>query len=368
VRVKVFPGSSQFGGAWERNLGELTAIMSQLAGAPVRLQLMRWDSLGWGQHNNASLMDIRGGVDAKGNIVALDVTGFSMARADGYHATSDQLLTGKPGGYGANSYFSGAESTIQYQVPNKRLTAKTVPLLGNYFKTSTMRASPVVSAFMVEQMIDELAHAAKLDPIAFRRQNVTRASSEQTERFLGILDAVARGSNWQPRVAASNLSRENVVTGRGVAFGAYWSPLTYTAVVADVEVNKNTGKVMVKHVYAAHDQGLTVNPMGVENQIVGQIVYGTSRTLAEQVKFDTRRITSLDWVTYPILRFKDTPKVTPIIVNRPEYAMGGAGDESIVNIGPAIANAFFDATGVRIRETPFTPVRVRAALRAAGVA
>jgi CO/xanthine dehydrogenase Mo-binding subunit len=250
-------------------------------------------------------------------------------------------------------------------VPNLRLTAKTVPLVGNYFKTSTMRSSPTVSAFIVEQMADELAFAAKMDPVAFRRQNV--AKTADAYRFLGVLDAVAKASNWKPKVAASNLSSGPVVTGRGVAWGAYWSPLTYTAVVADVEVNKKTGKVVVKHVYAAHDQGLTVNPMGVENQIVGQNVMGASRLLSEDIRFNTKRVTSLDWATYPIMRFKDAPKITPIIVNRPEAAMGGAGDESIVNVGPAIANAFFDATGVRIREAPMTPGRVRAVLKAAGV-
>jgi CO/xanthine dehydrogenase Mo-binding subunit len=346
-------------------MGELTAIMSQLAGAPVRLQLMRWDSHGYDNYCNATMMDIRGGVDANGNIVALDVIGFAHARTNGYTATSDQLLTGQPWGYGTTSYFSGQESSVQYNVPNLRLTAKTVPLVGNYFKTSTMRSSPTVSAFIVEQMADELAFAAKMDPVAFRRQNV--AKTADAYRFLGVLDAVAKASNWKPKVAASNLSSGPVVTGRGVAWGAYWSPLTYTAVVADVEVNKKTGKVVVKHVYAAHDQGLTVNPMGVENQIVGQNVMGASRLLSEDIRFNTKRVTSLDWATYPIMRFKDAPKITPIIVNRPEAAMGGAGDESIVNVGPAIANAFFDATGVRIRSTPFTPARVRASLHAAGV-
>jgi CO/xanthine dehydrogenase Mo-binding subunit len=364
VRVVVLPGSSHYGGAFERNMGELTAVMSQLAGAPVRLQLMRWDSHGYDNYCNASMMDIRGGVDAKGNIVGLDVTGFAFARTNGYTATSDQLLSGVPWGYGATSYFSGQESSVQYNVPNLRLTAKTVPLVGNYFKTSTMRSWPTGWAVILEQIGDPGAYAAKMDPIAFRRQNVTKTSDAY--RFLGVLDAVAEASNWKPKVAASNFSNDNVVTGRGVAWGAYWSPLTYTAVVADVEVNKKTGKIAVKHIYAAHDQGLTVNPMGVENQIVGQNVMGTSRLLTEEIRFNTKRVTSLDWATYPIMRFKDTPKVTPIIVNRPEAAMGGAGDESIVNVGPAIANAFFDATGVRLRQTPFTPAKVRAALRAAG--
>ena len=131
-------------------------------------------------------------------------------------------------------------------------------------------------------------------------------------------------------------------------------------------MNKKTGKILVKHIYAAQDSGLIVNPAGVENQIVGQVVMNTSRALLEQVRFNTKRQTSLDWVTYPILRFKDAPKVTPIVINRPEIPMAGGGDHVMEHVPAAIANAFFDATGVRIREVPMTPARVRAALAARG--
>jgi nicotinate dehydrogenase subunit B len=227
-----------------------------------------------------------------------------------------------------------------------------------------------------------------MDPIAFRRQNVrktqlpglsgtaTSTGGTQlvpvtwswTERFLGVLNAVAQASNWQPRVAASNLSDANVVTGRGVSFGPRAWPHTFSAAVAEIEVNKKTGKILVKHLYGASDQGLTVNPMGVENQMEGSMVMNVSRALLEEVAFNTHRVTSLDWVTYPILRFKDAPQVTTIIVNRPEIQMAGAGDHVMAHVPAAIANAFFDATGVRIRSVPMTPVRVRATLKAAGVA
>jgi CO/xanthine dehydrogenase Mo-binding subunit len=137
-------------------------------------------------------------------------------------------------------------------------------------------------------------------------------------------------------------------------------------VAAEIEVNKKTGKILVKHIYAAQDNGMTINPSSVENTITGQVVFNTSRALHEEVGFNTKRQTSLDWVTYPILRFKDSPKVTPIIVNRPELRPTGAGDHVMEHVPAAIANAFFDATGVRIRQVPMTPARVRAALAANG--
>jgi CO/xanthine dehydrogenase Mo-binding subunit len=137
-------------------------------------------------------------------------------------------------------------------------------------------------------------------------------------------------------------------------------------VVAEIEVNKKTGKILVKHIYAAQDSGLGVNPAGLENQIIGQTVMNTSRALYEQVKYNTQRVTSLDWVSYPILRFRDAPVVTPIVIQRPEVEMAGGGDHVMAHVPTAIANAFFDATGVRIRECPMTPARVRAVLAAKG--
>ena len=366
VRVKNYPGSSHYGGAFARRDAALAAaVMSQLAGAPVRMQFMRWDEMGWDNFGPPELMDIRGGVDAKGNIVAWD---FTSLEAPYYTTGTIQQLVGiavtKPGASPVENSANG----MQYNQPNWRVTAKALPVLGNYFKTTFMRASNTTQTnWGTEIFADELAYAAGMDPIAFRRQNVSKID---TERYLAVLDALVQASNWKPQVAASNLSKGTIVTGRGVSAGPRKEHpyTTFSGVVANIEVNKKTGKILVKDIYGVQDQGLTVNPMGVENQIVGQCVQSCSRALLEGVRFNTKRVTSQDWVTYPILRFRDTPQVTPILINRPDRIMTGAGDYTNAHVPAAIANAFFDATGVRIRETPMTPAHVRNVLRAAGVA
>jgi CO/xanthine dehydrogenase Mo-binding subunit len=378
VRVKVFPGSSFHGGGGnQENPAPAAAVMSQIVGKPVRLQYMRWDEHGWDTFGATHLVDMRGGVDAKGNITAWEYTSFALPYVSG--GTPSELILGgpyPPPGLGA---VETSADGVQYELPNWRVLWKTLPLYDGYFKTAYMRAShSAQTAFATETFADELAYAARMDPVEFRRQNVRKTQPRgfdlagfevnfsYRDRFLAVLNAAAMASNWQPRVAASNLSDATVVTGRGVAFGPRtWKP-TFSALVAEIEVNKKTGKITVKHLYAAQDSGLTVNPALVENQIVGQVTMNTSRALLEEVRFDTKRQTSLDWVSYPILRFKDAPKVTPIVIQRPEIEMAGAGDHVMEHVPAAIANAFFDATGVRIRQVPMTPAAVRAALAAKG--
>jgi CO/xanthine dehydrogenase Mo-binding subunit len=272
----------------------------------------------------------------------------------------------------------------QYALPSRRVTTKILPA-DRYFKSSFLRA-PLApqSLFGYEQMIDELAFAAKIDPLQFRLQNVASNTFEAQRglpftwnRWKNVLEEVGRISKWQPRVAASSRSSANVVTGRGIAIGGYAE--TMAAIVAEIELNKKTGKIVVKHVYGAQDTGLTVYPGGVENQADGSIVQGTSRALLEQVRFDKKRVTSFDFVSYPIMRFVDAPKVTFSIIQRtdiPAIDSGtvasdgvlatGSGEAPTAPMAAAIANAFFDATGVRIREAPMTPARVRATLRAGG--
>jgi CO/xanthine dehydrogenase Mo-binding subunit len=287
-------------------------------------------------------------------------------------------------GYGGRTgdVLGEISATPQYNQPNLRLTLKSLPLLNHYLSTGCMRACQAPqAAFAVEQMIDELAHAANMDPYAFRVQNITNGndpnpninapefppSDSSRDRWLGVLNAAAQAANWQPKVAASNLSNDTVVTGRGIAMSAGDAPDTRAAVIADIEVNKKTGKIVVKHIYVAQDSGLLINPGLVENQMIGAVVHGTSRAF-EELRFNKKHVTGIDWVTYPILRFKDAPNVTPIVVNRPEIQPRGVGEEAHPQPPAAIANAFFDATGVRMREAPMTPARVRATLKAAGVA
>jgi CO/xanthine dehydrogenase Mo-binding subunit len=378
VRVKEHAGSSYYGGgAGNENPSLAAAVMSQIVGKPVRVMKMRWDEHGWDTFGAAHLIDMRGGIDANGNIVAYEYTSFaSQYTSNGI--LGEQLGEAYPApGLGP---LETSANGVQYELPNWRVLWKTLPLYDGYFKTAFMRASHSAQTnWATEIFADELAYAAKMDPVAFRRQNVRKTQLNGSvqanavpvtwsfkDRFLAVLDAVAAASKWQPRVAASNLSDDTVVSGRGVSFGPRAWPATFSALVAEIDVNRKTGKITVKHLYAAQDSGLGVNPAGLENQIIGQVVMNTSRALLEQVVFNGKRVTSHDWVSYPILRIKDTPKVTPIVIQRPEIPMAGGGDHVMSHVPTAIANAFFDATGVRIRDCPMTPARVRAVLKAAG--
>ena len=249
-----------------------------------------------------------------------------------------------------------------YKIPNRRVTSNSVNGYGPFMKGTYLRAPGAPQAlFASEQTIDALAHAAKIDPIAFRIQNIDASDTNGNARWIAVLDAVRSASSWKPRVSASKVGTGNVVAGRGVALGGFANALP--AVVADISVNKKTGKITVDHLFAAQDAGTTVNPASVENQMEGCLVQGTSRALFEQVAFNRVRQSSLDWVTYPILRFKEAPDVTTVIVQRLDEPPAGSGEPTTAAVAAAIANAFFDATGVRVYRAPMTPGYVRAALK-----
>jgi CO/xanthine dehydrogenase Mo-binding subunit len=361
VRIQYWEGSGSFGNAPARHDGgQAAAVMSQLAGAPVKLQFMRWDEHGWDNYGPAIMADIRAAADATGKIVAYEFTGFGMA-AIGLDPTTQHVGPSVPTAGGAGA-LDTTNSGTQYDIPNRRVIGKTVPLLNNYFKTSTMRAPQAPqTVFASEQLIDDLAYKAKMDPYEFRLKNI---STTDSNRWRDVLVGVGKLANWKPRVAAQSLSSANVVTGRGLGLGSYAG--SQAGVVADIEVNKSSGKILVKHAFVTQVSGLGVSLEGLESQMMGSMMMGTSRTLHEGVAFDTKRVTGLDWVTYPILRFKDHPNITYTVTQRLDLPSSGAGEPPDAAIPAAIANAFFDATGVRIRETPLTPARVRAVLKAAG--
>jgi CO/xanthine dehydrogenase Mo-binding subunit len=305
------------------------------------------------------LADLRGAVDANGNLVALDYTAFGIPEMDMESVATSQhvgIPLGQPGLGSANTICSGS----QYALPNRRVSAKSLPLWDVFFKTSALRG-PLTpqTCFASEQLVDELAHAAQVDPYLFRLRNVTAAQvNDGFGQWRDALTAVAQLAAWTPHVGPRADG-----WGRGIAIGGFAG--SQVGVVADVEVNRKTGKITARHLYAAQVAGLTVYPDGVENQLEGNLVMGTSRALNELISFDRRRATSLDWSTYPILRFKDAPRVTTAVVQRTDLASTGSGEPAQAPVAAAIANAFFDATGVRIRECPMTPGRVRAVLGAA---
>jgi CO/xanthine dehydrogenase Mo-binding subunit len=174
--------------------------------------------------------------------------------------------------------------------------------------------------------------------------------------------AVVQTATWTPRVANSVASAARIATGRGIALGTHI--VSRGAAVADIIVDRETGEIKVTHLYGALDAGLAVNPALIENQIEGMLIQAVSRALIEEVRFTSTNVTSLDWKSYPVLRFADHPEVTPIVVQRLDQPSTGAGEEVIGAAVGAIANAVFDAIGVRLRRYPMTPDRVRAALKA----
>src|SRR5262249_37813141 len=221
-----------------------------------------------------------------------------------------------------------------YAVANRRVVSHAVPMVG-YLKGAPLRSPLDLSfAFPSEQTIDELAFALKMDALEFRRKNIGDA------RWLGVLNAAAQAARWTPRVAAASPANADVVTGRGIGLGTHH--VSYGAAVAEVEVDRRTGNIVVKQLYGALDAGLAINPALIENQIIGQMVQSTSRVLKEEILFDEHGVTSLDWNSYPVLRFAEHPEVTPVVVQRLDEPSTGAGEEVMGATAAAIANAFFD--------------------------
>jgi nicotinate dehydrogenase subunit B len=358
VRVTYYEGSGTYGHSCYEDAPQAAAIMSQEVGRPVRVQFMRWDELGYDNYGPAQVAEVQAAIDADGHIVAYTYDGWQH----GWHIneTSTELAMQTPPGERTAGSFSIIVNRMStgsmYRIPNRRVVSHAIPMLG-LLKGSPLR-SPLDMAlsFASEQTIDDLAHAVNMDPLAFRLKNMGDT------RWRDVLEAAAKAANWTARPAASQLSDAEVVTGRGIAIGTHH--VSYGAAVAEIEVNKRTGTIVAKHLYGALDCGLTVNPALVENQIVGMLNQAASRMLKEEVTFRPEGVTSVDWASYPVLRFAEHPNCTPIVVQRIEEPSSGAGEEVMGAAGAAIANALFDATGLRLRQYPLTPARVLTALAA----
>jgi CO/xanthine dehydrogenase Mo-binding subunit len=365
VRVVFYEGASSFGNGYHYlDISESAALISKLAGAPIRLQLMRWDEQGWNKYGPAIMLDVRGGVDAKGNMVAFEAVAFAQAGAG--NSAVRQLIGDVPAAPGSSGV--NEENLMpMYRVAQtgRRLIAKTQTQAMGMFQNGPLRApSGPQTSFASEQLVDMLAIEAGMDPHSFRVQNMRTdgfGESEEWPRYTGVLNAAVAASGYKPHVSGSQLQSGNVVSGWGMAVGTHND--SYSGVVAHVSVNKKTGKITVNHIWAAQDSGFAINPDLLQNQMTGSVIQGTSKVLHEELMFDRKRVISRDWVSYPILRFADTPKVTTVVVNRPDRIPSGSGEPPLVPTGAAIANAVHDATGVRMTHAPLTPARVRGFLR-----
>jgi CO/xanthine dehydrogenase Mo-binding subunit len=248
-----------------------------------------------------------------------------------------------------------------YSFENIKIESKTIPWM--FAEPMPLRTASLRSpgepprVFATESFVDEIAAEVRMDPVQFRL-----AYLKNDKRIIEALRTVAEKSGWTERHSPMPTSGETILKGRGVAVNVRNGSIP--ALVAEVEVDPSTGKITVTRVTIAYDCGLIINPDGVKNQIEGNIMQGISRTLFEEVKFDASGVKSLDWVSYPVLRFQDVPDVQIHLINRPELPATGAAETPIVVVPAAIGNAVFDATGVRLREIPFTAERVLNALKA----
>jgi nicotinate dehydrogenase subunit B len=356
VQVQYYEGSGCFGHSCYDDAALAAVVMSKVAGKPVRVQFMRWDELGWDNYGPAHVGEVRIGADQDGRLTSYEYNGWHHGWM--IEETSEHLATGQP----VHEYNKGAGSLFvnkfdaggMYDIPNRLLVNHAVSGLDGYLKGANLRSPLDLSySFGSEQLIDRLARLYNIDPLEFRRRNI------KDQRWRGVLDAVATASAWQPRVPSA-AKGDPLIQGRGMALGTHRASMG--GAIADITVNKRNGTIVVKHIYAALDCGLAVNPSIVESQIVGMAVQATSRVLKEAVEFSETNVSSLDWQSYPVLRFAEHPEVTPIVVPRGDPSLG-AGEEALAAVGAAIANAFYDATGVQLTEYPMTPRRVLAALK-----
>jgi len=363
VRVIYHEASGSYGRMSTDDGAEDAALLSRAAGAPVRVQWMRHDEHGWEPKGPAQLDEVKAAVDGDGKLIAWDFVDYGQPwTASGSTPLLASLQVGikpnNPGG--SNGFQSGGEI---YGIPNQKIVAEhinwhfpePIPL-----RTSNLRApGQLARCFASESLMDEIAADLRADPVEFRQRHLT-----ENKRGSECLKAAADKAQWEKRPSPAPVSSGKIARGRGVAVTQRAN--AYVAAVAEIEVNKSTGQVVVKRIVCSHDCGLIINPDGVRNQIEGNVIQGVSRALFEEVTFDDKGVTSLDWKTYPILKFSDVPEIEIVLINRSEMASLGAGEPSIIPVPAAIANAIFDATGARLREAPFTPARVMAALKAAG--
>jgi nicotinate dehydrogenase subunit B len=337
------------------------AVMAKATGRPVRVQYTREQGTGWDPKGPASIHRARAALDAQGNVIAYDFVskGFSRIDVNTNGGQPIDTLAGQMRGIELKSGDGFGVPAESYVFDNKRSAWETIPPLldrGSPLRSSHLRdpVGPQVH-FASESFMDEVAAATNTDPVEFRLKHL------KAPRDIAVIKAAAEKAGWQTRPSPRRDQTGNVVSGRGMAYSQRNG--TLVAIVAEVEINRTTGKIWARKFIVAHDCGLVINPEGLKHTIEGNIVQGTSRTLWEEVKFDQNNVTSVDWMTYPILDITETPETIDIvIINRPEIAPAGAGEPSIRPIAAAIANAIFDATGVRIRRVPFSPDRVKGAL------
>lgn len=359
IRVQYFDGAGCYGRNGHEDAAADAALLARELGRPVRVQWMRHDEHGWEPKGPPTLVELRAGLDAGGNVVAWE-SEFWIPKltliTDGVPLVAATLagLGSRPAQNPGNIFQNSAPP---YAFPNASAVChrlETTPFRPSWIRTP----GRMQNTYANEAFMDELAAAAEADPVEFRLRHL------KDLRGAEVLRTAATRARWETRPSPRKTGRGSMARGRGVTYIKYENVRTYVAAVADVEVDRSSGAIRVTRVVVAHDCGQMINPDGVRAQIEGNVVQTVSRTLKEEVKWDRSRVTSVDWASYPILTFPEVPEIVMELIDRPTEPPWGAGEPAAAVVPSAIANAVFDATGVRVRTVPFTPERVKAAMRA----
>jgi nicotinate dehydrogenase subunit B len=382
VRVVWMEGPQGYGRTAADDAGFEAAYVAKEIGRPVRVQWMRNEETAWDTKAPAFACTLRGALDAEGNLAGFEY----LARAADFNHVGynepDTVLIAQLMGSRRDKPAAGSAAlpSEMYGIPHRRMTMQVVslPLVWETpLRTGNLRdPNGPQSTFASESFIDELAAAAKADPVAFRMKMLTASKTDdggfKRARSIAVVKAAAEAYGWEPRPSPKPLAAGEILTGRGIAYT--FRSQTVVAQIAEVEVNRRTGHVWVKRIVCAHDCGLVINPEGLRRTLECGTLYGLSRALKEEVQFDTEKVTSVDWISSPTLTHTDAPeKIDIVIVNgdpnpaRPDLPHYGAGETVIKPLIAAVGNAIFDATGVRLRRMPFRDARVLAALKAARV-
>jgi CO/xanthine dehydrogenase Mo-binding subunit len=385
VRVIFVRGSGCYGLNGADTVSLDAALLSQAIHKPVRVQLSRADEMAWGENYGAAcVINQRAGVDATGTIAVWECEPWSVSLGGrpGYDRPGN-VVTGMLAGHephtiapqaasqptgelenGSNavpSYVSGCiggKCGGAGRIRSERVLTHSVK---SPFFTGPLR-SPLrlQNTFAHECFMDELSAHAQADPVEYRLRHL------RDPRLIDAVKGAAKAAKWDARPAHnSDRRRGEVASGSGIACVAYEGDNGYGALIAEVEVDLAAGKVQVKRFTVAHDCGPISNPAGLRNQIEGGVLQGMSRALSEEVTWDDRKVTSIDWNTYRSLPlWIDLPAIDCVLINRSDVAATGAGETAITLVAAAIGNAIFDATGARLRQIPFTPARLKQALDA----
>ena len=357
VRMIYLEGSGCYGMNGHEDAAADAAILSRATGRPVRVQWSREDELGWDPKGPPQLLSISGAVSADGRILDWRTEMWIPKTTRGL--PNIPLLAPEAAGL---EHVPGLNTGLISQNGDPPYSAESIQVIAHWLKDAPLRPAPIRSpgkpanCFAVESFVDELAAAAGIDPVEFRLRGL------KDPRAIEVIKRTAAMMKWQPQAYQLASTNDAIARGRGVAYIRYKHSESYVGMGMEVAVERASGRITVERVVCAHDCGLIINPDGVRAQIEGSILQTISRVLMEEVMFDRSRVLSVDWASYPILRFPGVPKIDIELINRPTEKPVGAGEAACTTVGPALANAVYNATGARLRTVPFTPERVKLAL------